>query len=238
MGRFLPLLLTRAATIVVAGMLLFAVFAPAHAQSNSDDNYGLKRFSGDNYDTVPAPGRDAPAPPVSAPLAPAPATTVPAGYYPTLHGSTAAPAPAAAPAPVSAAPNDDRPVLPTQPAIPTPRLVATPVPQGDAYAYNRPPADAAYPLGFGDKIRLTVYGEPDLSGEYQVDGSGMVRLPLIGTLRAAGYTARHWSRRHRRRIGPGLSQGSARSMSRSPPTGPSTSSAPSTGRANMPMSTT
>ena len=43
--------------------------------------------------------------------------------------------------------------------------------------------------GPGDKIRVTVFGESDLSGEYQVDGSGMVRLPLIGTLRAAGYTA-------------------------------------------------
>jgi polysaccharide export outer membrane protein len=48
---------------------------------------------------------------------------------------------------------------------------------------------AGYQLGPGDKIRVTVFGESDLSGEYQVDGSGMVRLPLIGTLRAAGYTA-------------------------------------------------
>ncbi|HEY2835529.1 MAG TPA: polysaccharide biosynthesis/export family protein [Rhizomicrobium sp.] len=48
---------------------------------------------------------------------------------------------------------------------------------------------SAYRLGPGDKIRLTVFGETDLSGEYQVDGSGMVRLPLIGTLRASGATA-------------------------------------------------
>lgn len=48
---------------------------------------------------------------------------------------------------------------------------------------------AAYRLGPGDKIRVTVFGETDLSGEYQVDGSGMVRLPLIGTLRAKGDTA-------------------------------------------------
>jgi hypothetical protein len=49
--------------------------------------------------------------------------------------------------------------------------------------------NAGYQLGAGDKIRVTVFGESDLSGEYQVDGSGMVRLPLIGTLRATGYTA-------------------------------------------------
>ena len=48
---------------------------------------------------------------------------------------------------------------------------------------------ADYQLGSGDKIRVTVFGESDLSGEYQVDGSGMVRLPLIGTLRAVGATA-------------------------------------------------
>jgi polysaccharide export outer membrane protein len=49
--------------------------------------------------------------------------------------------------------------------------------------------NAGYQLGAGDKIRVTVFGESDLSGEYQVDGSGLVRLPLIGTLRATGYTA-------------------------------------------------
>jgi polysaccharide export outer membrane protein len=49
--------------------------------------------------------------------------------------------------------------------------------------------NAGYQLGTGDKIRVTVFGESDLSGEYQVDGSGMVRLPLIGTLCATGYTA-------------------------------------------------
>ena len=48
---------------------------------------------------------------------------------------------------------------------------------------------ADYRMGPGDKIRVTVFGEADLSGEYQVDGSGMVRLPLIGTLQAIGATA-------------------------------------------------
>jgi polysaccharide export outer membrane protein len=46
-----------------------------------------------------------------------------------------------------------------------------------------------YQLGPGDKVRVTVFGESDLSGEYQIDGSGMVRLPLIGTLKASGATA-------------------------------------------------
>ena len=52
--------------------------------------------------------------------------------------------------------------------------------QGSIYGYT---------LGPGDKIRVSVFGEEDLSGEYQIDSSGMVRLPLIGTIRAAGFTS-------------------------------------------------
>ncbi len=48
---------------------------------------------------------------------------------------------------------------------------------------------SGYTLGPGDKIRVSVFGEEDLSGEYQIDSSGMVRLPLIGTMRAAGFTS-------------------------------------------------
>jgi polysaccharide export outer membrane protein len=45
-----------------------------------------------------------------------------------------------------------------------------------------------YKLGSGDKLRVIVFGEDDLGGEYEVDGSGYVRLPLIGQIRAAGLT--------------------------------------------------
>lgn len=56
-----------------------------------------------------------------------------------------------------------------------------------------PPAAAAavspsYLLGPGDHIRLTVFGEPDLSGEFQIGPSGSVALPLIGDVKAAGVT--------------------------------------------------
>ncbi len=43
-----------------------------------------------------------------------------------------------------------------------------------------------YRLDSGDKVKVTVYGEDDLSGEFQVDGSGFVRLPLIGQVQAGG----------------------------------------------------
>ncbi|MBV9991816.1 MAG: polysaccharide export protein [Alphaproteobacteria bacterium] len=46
-----------------------------------------------------------------------------------------------------------------------------------------------YRLGAGDKIRVTVYNETDLSGEFQIDGTGYVRLPLVGQVKATGRTA-------------------------------------------------
>jgi polysaccharide export outer membrane protein len=40
----------------------------------------------------------------------------------------------------------------------------------------------------GEKIHITVYNEPTLSGDYDVDQNGMVSLPLAGTVRAVGLT--------------------------------------------------
>ena len=52
-----------------------------------------------------------------------------------------------------------------------------------------PPAENSYRLGAGDKIRVSVFGEPNLTGEYQVDGGGTVTLPLVGRVKAAGLTS-------------------------------------------------
>lgn len=46
-----------------------------------------------------------------------------------------------------------------------------------------------YRLGSDDRIRVTVFGHEDLSGEFKVDGSGHVRLPLIQQVQAGGLTA-------------------------------------------------
>lgn len=51
------------------------------------------------------------------------------------------------------------------------------------------PADV-YRLGLGDKLRVNVYGESQLSGEYQIGGSGAVTMPLIGDVPAVGLSAR------------------------------------------------
>jgi polysaccharide export outer membrane protein len=47
-----------------------------------------------------------------------------------------------------------------------------------------------YRLGLGDKLRITVYGDRELSGEYQVSGKGVVTMPLIGEVEAKGSSAR------------------------------------------------
>ncbi len=46
----------------------------------------------------------------------------------------------------------------------------------------------SYRLGTGDKLKLTVFGQDDLGGEFTVDDQGFIRLPLIGQVKAAGLT--------------------------------------------------
>lgn len=46
----------------------------------------------------------------------------------------------------------------------------------------------AYRLGAGDRLRVTVYNEPNLSGEYTVSTGGELALPLIGMVAADGRT--------------------------------------------------
>jgi protein involved in polysaccharide export with SLBB domain len=48
--------------------------------------------------------------------------------------------------------------------------------------------DEHYRLGTSDKLRVTVYGEEDLSGEFVVDSTGQVQLPLVGQVKAADLT--------------------------------------------------
>ncbi len=47
---------------------------------------------------------------------------------------------------------------------------------------------APYTLGPGDKLRITVFGEETLTGEYSVTGAGDVSFPLVGNVPVAGKT--------------------------------------------------
>jgi protein involved in polysaccharide export with SLBB domain len=46
----------------------------------------------------------------------------------------------------------------------------------------------SYRLGTGDKIRLIVFGEDKIGGEFSVSDNGKLSLPLIGALQASGLT--------------------------------------------------
>lgn len=45
-----------------------------------------------------------------------------------------------------------------------------------------------YVLGSGDRVRITVFGEDRLTGEYAVTTTGEISFPLIGNLPASGHT--------------------------------------------------
>lgn len=66
-----------------------------------------------------------------------------------------------------------------------------------AYAttgFGMPDAPTVTPLGAGykiaplDTLTIKVFKMPDLSGDYEVDLTGQVSMPLIGSLTATGYT--------------------------------------------------
>ena len=70
------------------------------------------------------------------------------------------------------------------PLPPPPPMAITPGPKGapgvPANPYN------IYRLDSGDRLRVIVFGQDNLSRAYNVDNSGSVSLPLIGPVRARG----------------------------------------------------
>ena len=62
---------------------------------------------------------------------------------------------------------------------------------------------AGYHLGAGDKLRITVYNEPALTGEYSVTPAGAVAFPLIGPVDAANHTLEQVSAELTRRLDTG-----------------------------------
>lgn len=47
---------------------------------------------------------------------------------------------------------------------------------------------ARYTLAAGDKLRVIVFGQDNLSNIYAVDGAGRIAMPLIGTVQIGGQT--------------------------------------------------
>jgi polysaccharide export outer membrane protein len=113
---------------------------------------------------------------------------------------------AAAPPPAitePAAPAADDPLLPQDPmseeaAIPlaSADIVYEPEPTEDYVQLSAAPVtveaapddEMPYLLDSGDRIRVFVYGQPNLTRTYPIDGAGFISMPLIGSLKARGLT--------------------------------------------------
>lgn len=63
--------------------------------------------------------------------------------------------------------------------------------------------DRDYQLGIGDKVRVIVYNEESLSGEFQVGSNGNLALPLVGDVKAIGQTTEQVTKTYGQLLGDG-----------------------------------
>ncbi|HUF62138.1 MAG TPA: polysaccharide biosynthesis/export family protein [Verrucomicrobiales bacterium] len=65
-------------------------------------------------------------------------------------------------------------------------------------AQNAPAAgvvtDGAYQIQAQDRVKISVYDEPDLAADQRVDKGGTIAIPLLGSVRIAGMTIRNAER--------------------------------------------
>jgi len=70
----------------------------------------------------------------------------------------------------------------TNPGIADKSVLNSPIPALGA-------SDSTYKLDAGDIIRVNVFNQPDLSGEFQLDGNAQFVMPLIGRIDAKDLTS-------------------------------------------------
>jgi len=63
--------------------------------------------------------------------------------------------------------------------------------------------DRIYRLGVGDKLKVDVFGEQELTGESEINASGNAVLPLLGNVPAKGKTLDEFAANVRARLGQG-----------------------------------
>jgi protein involved in polysaccharide export with SLBB domain len=68
---------------------------------------------------------------------------------------------------------------------------------------SSPSPSTPYRLGPGDRVRVAVYGEAQLSGEFTVSDGGEIALSLIGPVQAAGLDIRTLEQAIRARLAGG-----------------------------------
>ncbi|MDE3115807.1 MAG: polysaccharide export protein [Pseudomonadota bacterium] len=154
----------RAFALIFLGLTLLVVAVPALAGDAPPLRYSVEADG-------PQPAQSAPVQPQGTPAA------APLRY--SVQQAPLAPASAApsSPAPVPAGPQTQAAATPSQPPPQVPEQVVV---QATATGYR---------LGPGDKVHVTVYGESDLTGDFEISGSGQIAFPLIGEVRAEGLTA-------------------------------------------------
>ncbi len=61
-----------------------------------------------------------------------------------------------------------------------------------------------YKLGPGDKVKVTVFGEEDLSGKYELGALGVISMPLIGAVKGAALTEKELGEAIARKLADGF----------------------------------
>ena len=76
---------------------------------------------------------------------------------------------------------------------------AAPMPLCEGIAQNGT-GSSIYSLASGDRLQIVVFRQPDLSGEFSLDGEGYLALPLVGEIAAAGLSTRQLEDEIERRL--------------------------------------
>jgi polysaccharide export outer membrane protein len=66
------------------------------------------------------------------------------------------------------------------------------------------PLSGPYVLGPNDHVHVDVYGEAEITNDYEVDGNGFVSLPLAGRIKASGLTSAQLGRSIMDRLARGI----------------------------------
>ena len=64
-------------------------------------------------------------------------------------------------------------------------------------------SDATDTLDAGDRLTVTVFGQPDMSGVFQIDGDGNVELPIVGAVPVGQLTTKNAQKRIEDRLSDG-----------------------------------
>ena len=60
----------------------------------------------------------------------------------------------------------------------------------EALSQTKAAENQEYQLGSGDQIKITVFNQEELSGEYTINGAGKIALPLIGDIETKDLTVK------------------------------------------------